>query len=191
MPWNDSSQTIVGSSGQLYTAAVGSTLPTTESASLAAATWTGLGYAAEEGVRTNKTLEIDEHKAWQAANPIRRARGEEAFQLGVSLLQWNETNVPLVFGGGAVTNPTGSTYKFTPPEDEDALPEKALVCDIIDGSVILRFIVPRATITEGVETQFARNQMAPLPVTLKALEPETGGAAWSFFTNSPDFATGS
>lgn len=191
MAWKDSGETLVGNDGLVYVADVGTALPTNATTAPPVANWTGLGYHNEDGATINKSLDIVEHRAWQSSHPIRRSRGEEAFAIAFGLLQWNEINVPLAFGGGSVDAVSGGQYKYTPPEDADALLEKSLVLDVIDGSDIIRFIVPKGTVTDGVESQFARDQMSPLPITFQALEPDEGGPAWYFFTNRGDFAAGS
>jgi hypothetical protein len=93
------------------------------------------------------------------------------------------------FGGGAITG--SGPYTFTPADDDAALAEKSLVVDVKDGAYTLRFVVPRGTVVESVESQFARTQEAVLPITFEALEPTEGGPAWYFLTDAPGFAAGS
>jgi hypothetical protein len=190
MPWNDSDQTVIAGTGEVYVAAVGTALPASTSATLAAA-FNGLGYHSEDGVSINSSVEIEEHRAWQSKHAIRRERGDEEFQVTFELLQWNEINVPLAFGGGTVTDLGGGQFKYVPPSETDGIEERTLIVDLDDGADRLRLIIPRGTVVEGVESQFARGTMSPLPITFKALEPETGGDAWHFLTNRADFATGS
>lgn len=189
--WNDPTETIIAGSGQVYVAAVGSSAPTNESSSLAPATWYGLGYHTEDGVSVKEAPEIIRHRAWQTRTDVRRTRDSDTFQIVFALEQWNEQSVPLAFGGGSVTEPSSNHYKFTPPAAGASENEKALVCDVIDGSNILRFYIPRGTVVEGVDSQFTRSQLGVLPITFEAMEPDDGTPAWSLFTNSAAFATGS
>lgn len=191
MAWNDAAETIIAGGGQVYSAAVGSTLPANAGATLSAATWIGLGYHTEDGVSINKGLEITEHGAWQSKHPIRRERETEDFAVTFALQQWNENTVPLAFGGGTVSDLGSGQYKFVPPGDTDDLDERSLIVDLDDGSRRLRIVIPRGTVTDGVESQFSRGQMSALPVSFKALEPETGGDAWYFLTNDSAYAAGS
>ena len=191
MGWNDATETIVAGSGQVYTAAVGTALPTKTSEALNAA-FNGLGYHTEDGVSVNQQLNITEFKAWQSKTAIRREQDSRDFQITFQLLQWNEINLPLAFGGGTVTEPTAGQFKFTPPEDTAALEEKALIVDVDDGSRRGRFIIPRGTVTETAEVSFKRTEMAPLAVTFKALVPASGGVPWyALFNDSAAFAAGS
>lgn len=191
MPWNDAAETVVAGTGQVYVAAVGTTLPANADAALAAA-FVGLGYHTEEGVSLNKAIEIVEFRAWQSRHPIRRERETEDFQLTFVLQQWNEETVPLAFGGGSITDLGGGQFKYVPPRDDEQLDERALVCDVDDGDRRIRFVVPRGTVTEGVESTFQRSEMANLPITFKALEPTEGGEAWyPLFNDAAGFAAGS
>lgn len=191
MAWNDAAETIVAGTGQVYVAPVGTTLPTTAEAAVDSS-FVGLGFHTEDGVSMNKTLEIVEFRAWQSRHPIRRERETEDFQLTFVLQQWNEQTLPFALGGGTVTQVTAGHYKYTPPGDDDQLDERSLICDVIDGDRIARFVIPRGTVSEGVESTFQRSEMAGLPVTFKALEPATGGDPWHVLFNDDDaFATGS
>lgn len=181
MGWNDASETVVAGTGQVYVAAVGTALPTKTDTALNAAFF-GLGYHSEDGVSINKALEVVEFGAWQTKLKIRRERDTEDFAITFQLLQWNEISVPLAFGGGSIALSSGQ-YKYTPPAGSDALLEQSLICDVQDGSRTLRFIVPRGSVTDGVETSFQRKEMAGLSVTFKALEPSDGSAPWYFISN--------
>lgn len=189
--WNDPGETIIAGNGQVYVAAVGSTAPTSEASALAPATWFGLGYHTEDGVSISESPEIVRHRAWQTRTDVRRTRDSDTFQVTFALEQWNEQSVPLAFGGGTVSEPTSNKFKFVPPTAGAAENEKALVCDVIDGSTTLRFYIPRGTVVDGVTSQFTRSQLGVLPITFEAMEPDDGTPAWSLFTNSTGFTAGS
>lgn len=189
--WNDPTEIVLGGTGQLYVAATGSTAPTTPSSSLAASTWTGLGYTTEDGVATSSSPEIQRFGAWQTKQDIRRERGKESFTINATLLQWNESNLPFVFGGGSITDLGGGNYKFTPPTSSSALVEKSLVCDVVDGSNIVRIYIPRGTVVDGTDSTFNRSSLSTLSFSFEAMEPDDGTPAFSVFTNLAGFATGS
>lgn len=189
--WNDPTETIIAGSGQVYVGAVGATAPTSEVSALSAATWTGLGYHTEDGASVNQNREIVRHKAWQTKADVRRTTESEVFQVTFVLEQWNEANVPLAFGGGTVSEPSAGKYKYVPPAAGASENEKALILDVVDGSNVLRFYIPRGTAVEGIESQFTRSAMGNLPITFEAMEPDDGTPQWSLFTNLAGFATGS
>lgn len=188
--WNDPTETIIAGSGQAYIAPVGTALPAAEDSALNTAFF-GLGYHTEDGASVNQSRDVIRHRAWQTKFDVRRTSESEAFQVTFALEQWNEQSLPLAFGGGTVSEPGAGTYKYAPPEADDEEYERSLVLDVIDGETILRFVVPRGTAVEGVESQFARSQMGVLPITFEALQTEDGNLPWFLFTNSAAFAAGS
>ena len=189
MAWTNADEYVVGGTGQVYIAATGVTLPTDATTTPSAATFFGLGYHTEEGVSLSHSVEIARFRAWQTKHDTRRDKESETFRLTFALQQWNEQTVPFAFGGGTVTG--SGPYKFTPAGADSALEEKAILCDVVDGSNRVRFVIPRANVVESVDTQFTRSQEAALPITVEALQPETGGDAWWFYTNAAGFAAGS
>lgn len=191
MGWNDASETVVAGAGEAYVAPVGTPLPVKADDALNAAFF-GLGYHSEDGVSINRALEVVEFGAWQEKIKIRRERDSEDFTFSFTLLQWNEISTPLAMGGGAITSVGGSQYKYTPPAASAALDEKTMICDVQDGARIMRFIVPRGSVTDGVEVGFKPKEMAGLSVSFKALAPTDGSAPWYFVTNDAlAFAVGS
>ncbi len=191
MAWNQSDELIVAGTGEVYVAAVGTSLPANESTALSSSLWTGLGYHTEDGVSISNTPETQRYNAWQSKRPVRLDRGVETFTLTFNLEQFNEATFPLAFGGGDVTEPTSGHYKYEPPTDTDGLDERAVICDVVDGANIIRFVIPRGVATEAVETSFTRTALATLPITIEALEPADGGSAWYALSNLAGFEVGS
>lgn len=189
MAWNDSGEYIVAGTGEVYVGAVGATAPTDATTAPSAATWSGLGYHTEDGVSFSQSIEVARFRAWQSRSDTRRDRDSETVRVTFALQQWNEVNVPFAFGGGTITG--SGPYQFTPADDDAALSEKSLLVDVVDGSNRIRFVIPRGTVVESVDTQFARTSEAVLPITFEALEPSEGGPSWYFYTNAAGFAAGS
>ena len=190
MAWNDPQETVIGGSGQLYSAPVGTALPANESSALNAA-FVGHGYHSEDGVSVNQSLELIRLGAWQSKKDIRRERDAETFRVTANLLQWNDANLPLAFGGGAVTEPTPNHYKYVPPASNEALDERAFIVDVVDGLSILRFVIPRGCVVEAVESSFTRNAFGQLPIAVEDMEPDDGSPGWYLLTNAAGFEAGS
>lgn len=189
--WNDPTEIVLGGTGQVYVGAVGATAPTTDSSSLSASAWHGLGYTTEDGVSAAQSPEIQRFGAWQTKQDIRRERGKESFSVSGVLLQWNEDTLPFVFGGGSITDLGGGQYKFTPPTSSSALAEKSLVVDVVDGSNRVRIYIPRGTVVDGTDTQFNRSGLSTLSFSFEAMEPDDGTPAYTVFSNIAGLATGS
>jgi hypothetical protein len=145
----------------------------------------------EDGVTLTVTPEIQEVSAWQSRQPVRRELISQAVQASFSLLQFNETTVPLAFGGGSVSLVSGSNYRYELPTS-GALDERAVIIDAVDGLLTQRFILPRCSVTDAVETQFVRTAASVLPITLSGSQPSDGSSAFVFLTNdSAAFVAGS
>lgn len=190
MAWNDSTELVVASNGQVYVAPVGTALPTTPTETLNAA-FVGLGFCTEDGVTVTATPDVKDFTAWQSRQAVRRERNQQEIQASFQLEQWNEETVPFAFGGGEITSLGGGDYRYDFPQTDDALDERAMVIDAQDGDKLYRYVFPRGNVTEAVEAQYTRNALALLPITFKVLEPEEGGAPGYFLTNDTSFTPGS
>lgn len=181
MPWQDPTEVRVSGTGEIYVAPVGTALPTSSTGALNAA-FVGLGYVSEDGVTFTVTPEIQEISAWQSRQPVRRELVAQAVSAAFAIMQWNETTVPFAFGGGAVTNPSGSNYRYELPTS-GALDERAVIIDAVDGLITERFIMPRASVTDAVETSRVRTGAGLLPITLSGSQPADGSTALVYLTN--------
>lgn len=192
MAWQDSDELVVGGTGDIYVAPVGTALPTTPTANLNSA-FVGLGLTDEDGVSLTVDPDIQEFRAWQSRQAVRRELTGQAVSLAFKLEQWNEETVKLAFGGGTVSNPSGSIYKYELPDGNDSLDERAMVIDIKDGSETIRFVWPRGNVAESVATEFHRTALAVLPITFRVLAPadNPNGTPGYFLTDSAAFAAGS
>lgn len=186
--WNDSTELVVAGSGQVYVAPVGTALPTAYNTALNAA-FTGLGYHTEDGVGFTDAKEIKKYMAWQRQEAVRADVTARTRSVKFSLEQWNETNVVLAFGGGQIVA-AGGGYRYDFPEAGDAIDERAMVIDCNDGSTVHRFVIARGYVTEDVETQMQRDELAVLPITFEVLTPDAGRSI-NYFTNSSGFVAGS
>lgn len=190
MAWNNANELFVAGTGEVNVAPVGTALPTGPSTALNAAFF-GLGYTTEEGLTFTSTPTITDFNAWQSNQAVRRELTAQELQAAFQLEQWNEESVPLAFGGGAITSVSGG-YKYVFPAAGDAVDERSLVADVQDGTRVMRFVIPRGTVTESVETQFQRTALGVLPITFKALQPTDGSAICTvYFSDSTAFAAGS
>lgn len=192
MAWEDASEGVVVSTGAVYFAPVGTTLPAEKADPVAALdpAFVGAGFLSEDGISPSVGSEVTDFMALQSLQPIRREKTAQDISFAFSLLQWNESNVPFAFGGGSVEEGTGVwCYSFAAAGD--ALDEWSLVVDVQDGDDHYRFVFPRGNVTETIDSQFQRAAMAALPITFKVLEPEGGGKPGYFNTDAAGFAAGS
>ncbi len=186
MPLN-SAETVVAGTGEVRVAPVGTAAPVDPTVAWGAA-WLELGYTNEDGVTVNREFDMEEKAAWQSFYPIRRIVTGRGFTVAFNLYQWNETSVPLAFGGGTITTIAGppAHYKYTPPSAE-VLDERALGVQWQDGTKVYRLIIPRGMVTEAGETNLTRTDTSVLPITFGVV---ASGTADPFYilTSDPAFA---
>lgn len=185
----DANELVVASHGDVYVAPVGTTLPATNDvdASLNAA-FVNLGLISEDGVSFSAAPDIQEFMAWQRQQPVRRERTGQALSMSFALEQWNVNNVPLAFGGGEVVETAAGVFKYTFPDDNDALDERSIVVDWQDGSKKFRLVFERGSVTEAVETNLVRSALATLPITFSVLASETGTSPGFFLAEDTSFS---
>ncbi len=179
------SEVRVGASGNIYIAPSGTAGP----ANMAAA-WTGftdLGYCTEDGVTIGRALTTEQVKAWQSIAPIRYLVTEVAFTVGLSLLQFNETTLPLWLGGGTVVNQGGGSFKYS-ISSAPTIDERVLGVQWIDGSINYRLVIGRCMVTESGESTVARSAPSALPLTFGAMSPASGSELSYVLTDDPAMA---
>jgi hypothetical protein len=193
MPWNNVSEIVVASNGQVLRC------PGRPSRFRRCP---HSGRRAQRGLRRpglrhrgrrlcdSVTPEVADYMAWQSRSPVRREKVSQEAQVALSLMQWNEQTVPAAFGGGTISGTAGN-YRYDLPDDNAALAEVSLILDAIDGSTHMRWVFPRGNVVEAVEAQFQRGNPAALPLTFKALTPAGGGSPGYFFSDNAAFAAGS
>src|SRR5690606_26500792 len=103
-------QIVVGNSGTLWVAAVGSTLPTTLAEPNAA--FLCAGYITEDGASFNDESTTSEIPAWQSFYPIDVRISSRSSFIELALMEWDSKTVPLAFGGGQVTYPSAGVYRY-------------------------------------------------------------------------------
>lgn len=189
MPWDRPDELLVGITGEVSVAPLGTALPATPGAALNSA-FVGLGFVTEDGVSHSVGRDVNEYRGWQSFNVLRREINSQDLTLTFQLMQWNENTVPFAFGGGAVVSVSGG-YKYELPEPEDGLDERALVLDVLDGSEKHRFVYPRGNVGDAVESTFNRQSTAVLPISFKPLKPSDGSKVETYLTSSTSFAAGS
>jgi hypothetical protein len=177
-------EVVVGASGRVYVAPVGTTLPSTPTSSLDSA-FVDLGYTSEDGVTLNFAKNSEDINVWQSAFPVRKiGTGFEA-SAAFTLRQWNAETISLAFGGGTVAETSTGVYTYTPP-DVSEMDERAAVIEWQDGTKSYRWVIARCTVSEGVETNLVRTGAADLPIALAVLGDDAGDP-WYLVTDDPSF----
>lgn len=188
---NDASNINVPSAGQAYLGDVGVTLPALHDDPTAALDGglADLGYWTTDGATLTRAPTIKEFEAFQAQAAVRSSVIKVDWSIAIQFEEWNKETVEKALGG-TITE-SGGFFGFTPQGAGDATPEFSAVVNIQDGEKNHQYVIPRCTTsTENVTAQFQRGEMALLPITLKALEPDSGPSLYVNFDDDA-FAVGS
>ena len=186
MPTLTPAEIVIAGTGTIYHAPEGTELPQYLSEALDAA-FVAVGYTTEDGAKFTDEKSTNQVRPWQSFYPVRTHITERTAMLETSLLQWNEPNMILAYGGGGVTQPQPGEYRYTPPAPEE-LAVVAIVIDFTDGDRNFRFTAGRAFVSSNIETTWAKTGPALLPIKFEILAPEAAGEPWTIDSDDPAFA---
>ncbi len=175
---------VVGANGSIYSAPLGSEIPASIAAPLGDE-WYELGYATEDGGTFTDGKTLESIRAWQSFYDLRRVVSEKNTSVAFSLMQWNDRNFALAFGGGEITSPAEGAFRYVPPAP-GTIDDRMLAIEWSDGDKDYRLVLPKGMVADNVETQIVRTAAAVLPITFTVLGSDELDP-WVFDTNDPAF----
>lgn len=182
----DASQVRVGISGSFYTAPLGTTVPTTTAAAWPAG-WVDMGLIDDDAQpEMTPSREIAPIKAWQKFFPVRLVKTDEGMEWKIALIQKSGTTLKLSFGGGTIVALGGGDYRFTPPAPA-FIDERMCGLEIVDGTVIDRFILRRGFVSTTDTIPFKQDEAVKFALTITGMEP-SAGERWELISNDPAMA---
>ena len=179
---------VVGASGAVHVAPVGTALPTDIATALNAA-FKNTGLLTEDGVGIEPAMEQTVLYSWQRLTRVRTIVTRRDIELTFAMQQWNETNIPLAFGGGTVTPTAGppAYYTYAPLETQVRDP-RSMVVEWADGSKLYRVVFPEVEVTDLAGFTLSKSAESALAVTANAVAGNVAGYTWRLITNDPNFA---
>ena len=175
----DCAEMRVGLTGHLYTAPVGTMMPADVSTALAAA-WKELGYTTEDGVSMAVDMNKEDFNVWQSTSPCRSVITSQTLTSTFTLVQRNPDTLKLAFGGGDVATALGVTT-YTPPTL--GLTEAAFVLEVIDGTIVDRYLLYRGNPALSGDITFAKSDPTGYEIEVTHLDSVDG--VWKLLTNDP------
>ena len=154
--------------GALYRAPVGTTLPTSASATLDAA-FVELGFVSEDGVTNNNTPETDNVKAW-GGDTVLVLQTDKPDEWKLTLIEALNPNVlEAVYGdGNVVYNAVAGTINITAKGDQ--APDAAYVIDMaLKGGALKRVVIPVGSLSDLGEIVYKDDEAIGYEITLTAL----------------------
>jgi hypothetical protein len=154
-------QPIVGATGDVYTAVVGTAIPTVLDAPGAA--WTRLGMVSEDGVSwTPPEEETEDIKIWQSPYPKRTVTTGLTSSVTFALDDWDRESIPFALGGGLFAD-SGTNVVYSPPKPGEG-EMKALYIFVKDGEVKMGIYFRKGRVVSRDDTVFKPDEAALLNV---------------------------
>jgi len=168
-----------GASGGVYTAPLGTTLPTDSTTALAAA-YTALGYVSEDGVTNSNSPETDTGKAWGGDIVITyQTEKPDTFQFAL-IESLNSDVLKAVYGSSHVTGSLSAGMTVTATSDEAEA--KVWVIEVVmRDNTFKRIVVPNARIIEVGDIVYKDDEIVAYDVTLQAFPDNSIGGTHKEF----------
>lgn len=164
--------------GAIRVAPFGTKLPTDAISELDEA-FKNLGYASEDGLTNEDSIESEEIKAW-GGDTVMVVQTNKTDRFNFTLIESINLEVlKFVYGPGNVSGilDTGITVKSNAAE----MPVYSLVIDmILNGSVLKRVVIPQAKIAEKGEISYVDNEATGFPLTIQATPDGEGNTHYDY-----------
>jgi len=164
--------------GAIYTAPLGTTLPTDAITKLAAE-FKGLGYISEDGLVNTNTPDSDSIKAWGGDTVAVVQKGkEDTFQYTL-IEAMNVDVLKEIYGTDNVTGnlETGISIESNSQEYEPHI----LIFDmILKGGVLKRIVIPNGTISEVGDITYGDEDAVGYETTLTASPDKPGNSHYEY-----------
>lgn len=172
----------VANTGTIYVAPSGTAIPANVTAP-----WTGftqLGYATEDGVVLNRSMDTEAVRSWQTIADIRILVTGVSMTAAFTLQQFDKDALPLYLGGATVTAQGGGSFSV-PVVSSPTVDERVFGVEWTDtragATVTYRFIMYRAMASETGEMNLTRGGAITMPITMTTLANDPNLAI--FYTN--------
>lgn len=169
--------------GAVYTAAIGTTLPTDATTTLDPTKFVCLGYVSEDGLSNNNELTVEGIKAW-GGNIVYRSLTEMNDEFKLALIETENTDVlKTVYGEGNVTV-DGSGNASINVVGEDPI-ERVWVFELaLRGGRAKRIVIPDGAITSRDEITYNDSDAVAYGITISAY-PDSSSITHKEYLEAP------
>lgn len=168
-------------SGAIYCAPFGTTLPTNTTASLNAS-FEDMGYAAEDGVTNTNSPETEVLRAW-GGDVVLTVQQSKDDTFKIKLIEaLNDDVLKVIYGS---TNVTSTTEGFKVEATADEAEAYSWVIDMVmRGNTNKRIVIPNAKVTEVGDIVYADNEAVGYEITLTCMPDSSGVNHYEYFKES-------
>lgn len=157
--------------GGIYSAPLGTTLPTDATTALAEA-FVSLGYVSDEGVTRSIERTVENIQAWGGDTVLTtQTEYTETFELQL-IETLDAATRKEVFGQSNVTGTLATG--MTTISNSSELPERVFVIEMVQKDAMSRIVIPQGKISELGEVSYVDNDAIRYPITITAF-PDTNG----------------
>lgn len=163
------------STGEFYFAPTGTALPTSPSASLNVA-FLAVGYIDESGVVLSQAASISKIKAFQNADVVRVVQTDHSVTVKFAMMETNANSLAIFFKGNYVSGV--GQFKAA------AAPHKAWVLHEVDGTNLIRTVIPDGQVIEFGDVTYANGSVAQYPITIECFPDVSSVKAYQYFATA-------
>lgn len=164
--------------GGIFTAPLGSTLPTDAKTDLDKA-FKPVGFLSDEGLSLTRDRSTDDIRKW-GGEIYRTVQTEFSETAQFAFLDADKAEVLReVFGA---ENVTGEGSELSIKHNGDPLPGRVFVFEMKDGSKRRRFVIPNGQITQTEDIKYSHSDIVRYGVTVTAYPDKDGNCAYEYQT---------
>lgn len=164
-------------SGAIYFAAIGTSLPESTSDSLSS--FTELGYASEDGITNTNTPETEVLRAW-GGDVVLTVQNSKDDTFKLKLIEaLNDDVLKAIYGS---TNVAATTEGFKVEVNSDEAEANSWVIDMVmRDKAAKRIVIPNAKVTEIGDIVYSDNEAVGYEITLTCMPDEDGVNHYEYF----------
>jgi hypothetical protein len=173
---------VVGVTGDVYTAALATPLPSDTDTALNAA-FLSVGYLSEDGIVTSRPQDYTDIKAWQNGAIVRKVKTSDDYTIQFSMMETNEKTLQVYYGNFTAGPTTASGVVSVGGTAADY--RGAWVFDVLDtggsGDGQIRIVVTDGQVTERGDVSYVNGDATMYPVTVTAYPDSSGYKAYIYY----------